>query len=272
MTSHILHCGDCLDPVTGLASLPDKSVDHVICDPPFASDIYERGGTSQHQTTTTGKSPGMILMKAGGIGSLDAVLDDSVREMARVARRWALVFVDVESVGRVREAMQRHGLRWVRAGAWVKTDPMPSFSGDRPAQGYEALCIGHAKAKGKMRWNGGGKAAVWTFGLCKSERPDHPCPKPIPLMEALVRDFTDAGETICDPFAGSGTTGAACKRLGRNFIGWEKDPKYHAIAVKRIENAREQLGLLDRIEERPAKQSEIADILAPVRAKLEGIR
>jgi site-specific DNA-methyltransferase (adenine-specific) len=69
--------------------------------------------------------------------------------------------------------------------------------------------------------------------------------KPLSLMEALVRDFTDHGETICDPFAGSGTTGVACRRLGRNFIGWEKDPKYHAIAVKRIESTREQLRMFE---------------------------
>jgi len=65
--------------------------------------------------------------------------------------------------------------------------------------------------------------------------------KPPALMESLVRDFTDPGELICDPFAGSGTTGVACLRLGRRFIGWERDPKYHAVAVKRLRAAREQL-------------------------------
>jgi DNA modification methylase len=64
--------------------------------------------------------------------------------------------------------------------------------------------------------------------------------KPLPLMESLVRDFTDPGDLILDPFAGSGTTGVAAIRLGRRFIGWEKDPKYHTIAVKRLTAAREQ--------------------------------
>jgi site-specific DNA-methyltransferase (adenine-specific) len=65
-------------------------------------------------------------------------------------------------------------------------------------------------------------------------------------MEALVSDFTDPGELVCDPFAGSGTTGVACIRLGRRFIGWERDPKYFAVAVKRLRAAREQLGLFER--------------------------
>ena len=64
--------------------------------------------------------------------------------------------------------------------------------------------------------------------------------KPLSLMEKLIRDFTDPGDLILDPFAGSGTTGVAAIRLGRRFIGWERDPKYHAIAVKRLEDAKEQ--------------------------------
>jgi len=60
-------------------------------------------------------------------------------------------------------------------------------------------------------------------------------------MEALIRDFTDPGEVVLDPFSGSGTTGVACKRLGRAFIGWERDLKYHAIAERRIRDAKEQL-------------------------------
>jgi site-specific DNA-methyltransferase (adenine-specific) len=71
----------------------------------------------------------------------------------------------------------------------------------------------------------------------------HTTQKPLALMEALIRDFTDHGELICDPFAGSGTTGVAALRMGRRFIGWEKDPRYHAIAMKRLSAAREQLEL-----------------------------
>jgi hypothetical protein len=73
---------------------------------------------------------------------------------------------------------------------------------------------------------------------------DHPCPKPEALMEWIVREFTKPGDLILDPFAGSGTTGVAAVRLGRRFIGWERDPKYHAVATRRLESTREQLNLL----------------------------
>ncbi len=242
-----LRLGDCLAP-DGLPSLADKSVDHVICDPPFASEIYERTRKNPaRHTNGAGKnvvSRGLLSLARGEIGTLDGVVDAAMREVARLTRRWALVFCDVESVGRVRLALV--GMKHVRVGVWAKDGPMPQFSGDRPAQGFEACEISHA-ADSKLRWNGGGKAALWFHALCKgNERPDHPCPKPESLMEELISDFTDPGELVCDPFAGSGTTAVACKRLGRNFVGWEKDKKFWEAAMRRIENTKQQYELLPR--------------------------
>lgn len=244
-----LRLGDCLDTLTGLCSLPDKSVDHVICDPPYSRDLYSRTRTNR----STGLRPdGRPVCRSEGadrtsalqlaslrIGAIDGILEAVALEVTRVARRWILVFHDVEIAGRWKEAL---GETYVRLGVWVKTDPMPQVTGDRPGQGFEACTIAHPR--GQKRWNGGGRAAVWTHGTSKGdERPDHPSPKPVALMEALVTDFTDPGELILDPFAGSGTTGVAAIRLGRRFLGWERDPKYHAAAVRRLAGTREQLGL-----------------------------
>ena len=69
----------------------------------------------------------------------------------------------------------------------------------------------------------------------------HPCPKSVRWGTWLVEHFAkDKGATIFDPFMGSGTTGVACMQLGRNFIGCEIDPKYFAIAEKRIKAAAAQ--------------------------------
>lgn len=68
-----------------------------------------------------------------------------------------------------------------------------------------------------------------------SEDVDHPCPKPLQWMLWMVRKATDAGHVVADPFMGSGTTGVACVRLGRRFIGIEIERRYFDIAVKRIE-------------------------------------
>jgi hypothetical protein len=66
----------------------------------------------------------------------------------------------------------------------------------------------------------------------------HTTQKPVALMEALLRDFTDVGETVLDSFAGTGTTGVAAIRLGRGFIGWERDAEYHRAAVERLGRTR----------------------------------
>lgn len=75
---------------------------------------------------------------------------------------------------------------------------------------------------------------MWTYGTTRVGRPNHPCPKPEPLMSELVSSFTDIGDVILDPFMGSGTTLVAAKRLGRKAIGIEREEKYCEIAVKRL--------------------------------------
>jgi len=69
----------------------------------------------------------------------------------------------------------------------------------------------------------------------------HPTQKPVPLMEYLIKTYTNEGETVLDFTMGSGTTGIACKNLNRNFIGIEKNPQYFKIARKRIKSAEHQL-------------------------------
>ena len=81
---------------------------------------------------------------------------------------------------------------------------------------------------------------------------DHPTQKPLKLMEWCL-GFVD-GQTVCDPFMGSGTTGVACQRLGRQFIGIEREPKYFDIAVRRIES---ELSRAPLFREQEARQLEL---------------
>lgn len=73
-----------------------------------------------------------------------------------------------------------------------------------------------------------------------AEKNGHPCPKPARLMEQLVARATQPGETVLDPFMGSGTTGVACMNTGRRFIGIELEPQYFEIARRRIGAAQSQ--------------------------------
>ena len=77
--------------------------------------------------------------------------------------------------------------------------------------------------------------------VVSGDKPNHPSPKPIDYMRKLIVRISELGDTILDPFMGSGTTGVACVQTGRNFIGIEIDPKYFEIAEKRIAEAQLQI-------------------------------
>lgn len=224
-----LHTGSCLDPQSGLASLPDKSVDHFITDPPFSDVTHDgaRGGNGSSKLVT--------------FDSIDeAGLAVAFEQFGRIARRWVVTSIDWHHVLFLEQNAFRWGLRFVRFGIWIKPNGAPQFTGDRPAQGWEAIAILHAESAGRMRWNGGGRHGVWTVPKVNGS---HPTQKPLDLLQALVRDFTDPGDLICDPFVGSGTTGVAAVHLGRRFVGWELDPKHAATARGRLEGTREQISL-----------------------------
>ena len=85
-----------------------------------------------------------------------------------------------------------------------------------------------------------------TFKFCQSDKGGkvfHSCQKPLGFMKWIVSKLSDEGDTILDPFMGSGTTGVACVQTGRNFIGMEISEKYFEIAQKRIKDAQQQMRL-----------------------------
>lgn len=223
-----LWLGDCREILPTL-----EPVDHVITDPPYSRDLYLKFRTNK------GKRPyddarARREIQNDAIGAIDDMLPDVAVQIVRIARRWMVVFHDAEVGHRWREAF---GPCYVRAGVWVKPNAVPQMSGDRPGQGFESMTIGHAK--GRKRWNGGGRCAVWTALAVNSQaetrvEADHPCPKPEPLMSELVSLFTDPGETIVDPFGGSGTTAVAAKRLGRRCVLIEREERHCETTAKRL--------------------------------------
>ena len=238
--SVVIYHGDAVDVLQTL-----EKVDHLISDPPYAADVYLRAsavyskpgsGTPKRMGLSEQTRRGGALQKManGEIGVMDSSVMAVIAAFAgALVRRWSVVFSDAESCHLWKEALVHAGMRYVRTGAWVKPDYMPQMSGDRPAVGFEPCTIVHAQ--GPMRWNGGGLAALWTYGTSKGiGRPDHPCPKPEPLMCELVTQFTDVGDLILDPFGGSGTTAVAAKKLGRRCILIEREEKYCAVAAERV--------------------------------------
>lgn len=252
--------GDCMDQVAGLPSLPAGLDAHLMGDPPFSEHVHESARTNKRQAKQTGSGGEHDL----GFAHLTPGLRrDVCSEAARIGVRWIVLFTDAESLGDWKHDMDAAGARYIRGGVWVRELSMPQVTGDRPGAGTEGLAIGYGR-DGTMAWNGGGRPAVWT-GPRETGKRVHPTQKPLWLMEALVRDFTDQGDIIIDPFAGSGTTGVACLRLGRRFLGWERNEKHHAAAVRRIASTREQIQLLPEAPRPMKQQAMFSDVNGGIR-------
>lgn len=221
---------DCFDV---LREMKDGEVDHTITDPPYAEKTH---------AGARGARPGIDLTVVP-IVTFDSISDETFlllcRELIRVTKRWVVMTCDwrhaaiAEDDGRIPV---------IRCGVWIKPDAAPQFTGDRPGTGWEAVLMLHRE--GKKRWNGGGHHAVWEHHVQRNNR--HPTEKPLGLIRKWVRQFTDPGETILDPFAGSGTTGEAALLEGRRAYLVEKNSKWCEIARRRLNRPFPKPTLRDR--------------------------
>jgi hypothetical protein len=238
---------DCRDV---LPMMPERSVHHVINDPPFSRHVHalqrrvmtgphrrfarQRGGTAKDL-----KYYGNPVVQDLGFAHLAASLRSLCgAEFARVTRRWIIVKSDMEGVTDWKRVLTRCGdARWVRFGVWWKDGAQPQLSGDRPGQGTEGLAIAHAAGQ-RMRWNGGGKHARWKHAIATDRNGTgervHTTQTPVSLWIELLEDFTDEGELVLDPFCGSGSLGVACVRLGRRYIGIDNGRNEKGVPLAEI--------------------------------------
>jgi site-specific DNA-methyltransferase (adenine-specific) len=227
-----IYHGDCREVLPTLGP-----VEHVITDPPYSEHVHAKSRAGARVLAADGHAASFSRAADFGFEAMtEALRIEVARNVHHLVRRWVLVFSDVESSHLWRDRLTQTGLDYCRTGAWVKVGATPQFTGDRPAAGFEAITICHPK--GKKRWNGGGSHAVWSVPIVLNRGGNdprlHTTQKPEALMLSLVSLFSDDGETILDPFMGSGTTLAAAKRIGRRAIGIERDERYCEVAAKRL--------------------------------------
>lgn len=211
-----------------LPALATQSVAHVISDAPYSAQTHD-GARTLWRKGARWRTPGK--QEAASKIAIDFDPLESARwflEGLRIARRWVMSFCELEQLGEYRDVA---GNAWVRAQVWHRTDGTPQLSGDRPAQGAEGIATAHGPER--IRWNCRGRRGVWVYGVERDDR-RHPTQKPLDLMLDLIESFTDPDDVVVDPFMGSATTGAACYRLGRRFIGIERDAGHFATGRARM--------------------------------------
>jgi modification methylase len=238
--------GDCIELMRGL---PEGSVDLVFADPPYnlqlAGDLLRPNNS-----------------RVDGVDdSWDkfadfATYDDFTRKWLAAARRvlkpdgalW--VIGSYHNIYRVGAILQDLGFWILNDIVWRKTNPMPNFRGRRFTNAHETLLWCARSADARHTFNYKAMKGLneelqmrsdWLIPLCGGAerlkgddgRKAHPTQKPEALLHRIVLASTRPGETVLDPFFGTGTTGAVAKRLGRRFIGIERDPAYAEMARAR---------------------------------------
>ena len=239
------------DCIKVMKQMEPNSVDLIFADPPYNLQLGE-ALTRPDNTHVSG-----VYEEWDNFESM-AEYDDYTREWMSAARRvlkddgaiW--VIGSYHNIFRVGTVLQDLGFWILNDIIWNKSNPMPNFKGTRFTNAHETLIWAAKNPKSKYTFNYEAMKALnedmqmrsdWSIALCtgkerlKDDKGEklHSTQKPEALLYRVILASTKVGDVILDPFFGTGTTGAVAKKIGRNFIGIEKDAHYCAGARKRID-------------------------------------
>ena len=218
---------DCIDCLEGLKEIPDGSVDLVLTDPPYGinyasawiKDKSKRLGGIMNDKTPFLDFIELALKKLKPSGA------------AHIFTRWDVQQTFIDRITGV-------GGRVKNVCIW---DKCSHGMGDlRSAYGsrYESILFVPGR---EFCFPGKRPQDIIAVAKVPATKLVHPTQKPVELVERLILDTTRAGDVVLDPFMGSGTTAVACLKTGRNYIGFELDEGYHAIAQKRVADTVDEL-------------------------------
>jgi modification methylase len=241
----VLH-GDCIEV---LGSLPANAVDVIFADPPYnlqlQKDLYRPNRTRVAAVTENWD-------KFSDFAAYDSFTRAWLSASRRVLKDEGTIWVigSYHNIYRVGAILQDLGFWILNDVIWLKPNPMPNFRGVRFTNAHETLLWAQKRKGARYTFNHHSMKALnddlqmrsdWSIPLSAGmERlrsngsKAHPTQKPEALLYRVVLSSTNPGDLILDPFFGTGTTGVAARRLGRNFIGIEKDSKYIRLAQARI--------------------------------------
>ncbi|GGD48503.1 methyltransferase [Aurantiacibacter arachoides] len=239
--------GDCVE---AMRRLPDASVDLVFADPPYnlqlGGDLNRPDGSHVDAVTDHWDQFDSFTV-------YDNFTRDWLTECRRVLKPDGALWVigSYHNIYRVGAILQDLGFWLLNDIVWRKTNPMPNFRGTRFTNAHETLLWASTGEKAKYHFNYRAMKTLndelqmrsdWTFPICSGgERlkdadghKAHPTQKPEALLYRVLLATTEPGDVVLDPFFGTGTTGAVAKRLGREWIGCEREDGYRRVAHARI--------------------------------------
>jgi modification methylase len=243
--------GDC---VAHMEALPAASVDLVFADPPYNLQL-EQGLTRPDQSKVDGVDDEWDKFES--FQHYDIFTRAWLKAARRILKPDGAIWVigSYHNIFRVGAAMQDLDYWLLNDVIWRKSNPMPNFRGTRFTNAHETLIWAAKTRAGRVTFNyeqlkqandDVQMRSDWLFPICtgnerlKGEDDEklHPTQKPEALLHRILMATTKPGDVVLDPFFGTGTTGAVAKRLGRHFIGIERENTYVAGALQRIANVR----------------------------------
>lgn len=230
--------GDCLK----VMAKRQIAADHVITDPPYEEEMHKAKrsyGNIRRMRTDGYATPRPVTFES--IGKTRAAIMPLIKAGCA---GWFVAFCTPEGIAAWRDEIEAAGIRYKRACFWDKIDAAPQFNGQGPGYAVEPFVTAWC-GPGMSSWNGGGMRNLFSHATnnsdrrnrrrsAKAEKDMHETEKPVSLMADIISKFTNPGDLILDPFMGTGATGVAAAKLGRRFMGIEKDPDYFRVAVSRI--------------------------------------
>lgn len=229
---------------------PPDEVDVVISDPPYNDRTSLGARSAKNKNVVSDISDSSSGISRHTITSFMGIKPKEVGPaLIERSKGWVVLFCALEQLGEYEIAVGVK--RYIRSGFWRKTNPTPQFTGDRPAQWGEGIAYmgahdrdlyGEAMAimhrPGRKVWNAGGHPCYLEGPTTRSESGTdvrfHETQKPLWIMLELIERFTQPGDLVWDPYAGSCTTGVACIRLGRRFLGHEMQRQYAEQSAERL--------------------------------------
>lgn len=242
--------GDC---IAQMRALPEASVDLVFADPPYFLQLAE-GLTRPDQSKVDAVDDEWD--KFEDFAHYDRFTREWLSAAKRVLKKDGAIWVigSYHNIFRVGATLQDLGF-WINNDViWRKSNPMPNFRGTRFTNAHETLIWASRSKQARPVFNyqalkeaneGVQMRSDWLFALCtggerlKDEANNklHPTQKPEALLWRVLMATSRPGDVVLDPFFGTGTTGVAAKKLGRRFIGIEREPRYVNAALKRLAKA-----------------------------------
>ncbi len=241
--------GDCVE---AMRKLPDGCVDMIFADPPYNLQL---GGDLNRPDGSHVDAVNDEWDKFDNFAAYDRFTHAWLSEARRVLKPNGSLWVigSYHNIFRVGAAMQDLGFWLLNDIVWRKANPMPNFRGTRFTNAHETLIWASMGEKAKYTFNYRAMKTLndelqmrsdWVLPICGGQerlRKDgakvHPTQKPEALLYRVMLATTNKGDVVLDPFFGTGTTGAVAKRLGREWIGCEREEDYRDAAMERIEMA-----------------------------------